>query len=225
MPSYTRGQLRDILTFVKVNANLWYGFVTKDFASITGLGITAADITALGHTTPAAVPVAGLRCIGSQSPKPPVMSKVINRNPGVSEQGKVSTFAAYNAIETAEAKGWRIVRPGRGVTFSNNARTIAVAAVTSSGLNYVWPVNAADANNFAEALGLKLPGSMSDTERSKSITGTRYPRPAKLKKKLQGGGTRTLFCSANKVDEALAAGWELVQAEIHYGAAAPTETT
>lgn len=218
MPSYTRGVLRNVLTFVQVtSAPLYYGFPTKDFAGIAGLGIRMADLIALGHTAPANLGANSLKTIGSRSPKPPIMSKIVNRNPGVNQQGKVSTFCGYNSIGTAEGEGWRLAVPGRSVNFSNRARTISMAAETTSGLHYIWPVNAADANNFKEILGLQDPGQMTGTERNRSISGTRYPRPPRVKIILEGGGSRTMFCSSARLDTALEAGWELVKGEIVYG--------
>lgn len=86
-----------------------------------------------------------------------------------------------------------------------------------NGLFYVWPVNATDANTFKEVLGLEAPEQMTEANRAKAITGTRYPRPPKVSIVLEGGGSRTMFCSSDTLNAALAAGWELVEGEIEYG--------
>ena len=141
MPGYTRGQLRDKLTFVAITPNvLYYGFSTKDFASIAGLALSQSDMNSLGHLEAAAVPNIGIRIIAANSPKPPRMKKVINARPGPNQQGDASTYCAADAIRTAESAGWKFVKPGRSVTITNSNRTWTMGADLSNGGLYLFPM-------------------------------------------------------------------------------------
>jgi hypothetical protein len=218
MPSYTRGILRDQLTFVKIgDSSLYYGFTTKDFASLTGVSLSVANIATLGHLQSTNVPTGGLRIFGAKSPKPPRMTKVVNANPGPSQQGTVSTFVATNNVAAAETEKWKLTNPGRGVTLTNNARSKTVGATLTGGGIYLWPMNATDVTTYATELGLQIPEQISAIERAKAFSGATRPRPAKVTKPDANGKNFSSFCSADKLDNLLAAGWQLLKPEIIYG--------
>lgn len=217
MPSYTRGKKRDQLRFVAITDNvLYYGFNTKDFAGEAGLGITQADMNALGHLEAAAVPGVGIRIIAANSPKPPRMKKVVNENPGPNQQGDASTFCAPGSVRTAETAGWKFVKPGRSVTITNKPRTWTMGAELSNGGVYLFPMNPQDAEAYGDLLGLKRPTQINSTDRQKAFSGTSRPRPARMKLDLPGGGSVNAFCSTLNVDNAITAGWQLTVPEIEY---------
>lgn len=225
MPSYTRGVLRDQLVFVKIGAsNLYYGFTTKDFASLAGVSLSVANLATLGHLQANNVPTGGLRIFGAKSPKPPRMTKVVNAAAGPLQQRSVSTFCADSKIADAESEGWKLTNTGRGVTLSNNARTKTVAATLTGGGIYLWSMNAADVALYAAELGLQQPEQISAIERAKAFSGATRPRPAKVTKPDAKGANKSSFCSHDKLDNLLAAGWQLLKPEVIYGgtlAAAP----
>lgn len=217
MPPYTRGQQRDVLTFVAITDNiLYYGFPTKDFAGISGLGITQGDLTALGHLQPATVPTNGIRIIAASSPKPPRMKKVVNARPTATQQGNTSTFCGVNSVRTAEEQGWKFVKSGRSVTVSNNNRTWTMGASLEDGGLYIFPMNPVDADAFAEILGLQRPAQISSEERRRAFSGTSRPRPTKMKYRLPNGETVNAFCSSRYVDNALSNNWEITKPEVRY---------
>jgi hypothetical protein len=211
MPSYTRNKKREKLTFVKVSLTqaLFYGFKTKDLASLSG--VSADDLIALGHLDAAGLPATRITIIGANSPKPPRMRKIVNKTPGANVQASVSTYCAIDKIATAAAAEWQLVNAGRGVHVSNNARTVTVGAKIAGGGYYLFPMNAADAASYAETLGLELPTALSGVERAQAFSGTSYPKPAVIKI-ATAAGTFSSFCSHDAIDLALSVGYELVKA-------------
>jgi hypothetical protein len=218
MPSYTRGIARDTLTFVKVTSgNVFYGWKTKDLANIPG--VSAADLAALGHVAAGSLAAGALGFLGANAPKPPRAKKKVSATPSASAQQAASTYCAVNALATAQGAGWDIVNGGRGVSIKNSV-SITLGARLSNGLIYVFPKNSADATAVATELGLILPANMSDTERARAFRGASRPRPAKVSKPAGARGTMSSFCSDDKLDDALAAGWTIVKPAIPYSVAA-----
>jgi len=219
MPEYLIGVKKDILTFVKVNdAPLYYGFSTKDFANLPN--VSAADTAALGHLLVSNVPANSFKVIGAQSPKPPRMRKTINDNPSATEQASISTFCAFDKIAAAQAEGWKLASRGRGVKFTNNTRTVTVAAKLSNGMYYAIPLNKNSATKYAGTLGLQLPEAMTTAERKKTVTGSSLPKPAVMAIETTGTngqkGTFSTICSFDSVDNATSAGWEQLEPEVLY---------
>lgn len=115
MPAYTRGHLRENLTFVKAtSAPLYYGFATKDFAGIAGLGIAAADLLALGHTAANNLVAGTLKTLGSRSPKPPECEKVSIGTLVLISKGALPLFAVMILLEQPRVRAgvWRFLAEG-----------------------------------------------------------------------------------------------------------------
>jgi hypothetical protein len=216
MPSYTRGRAKGDLQFVKVHTGqLYYGFRPKDYANITG--ISAADITALGWLLPTAVPATGIGILGANSPQPQRVRKTLIRRPGPNQQGSASTFCSHGSFAGAQAVGWQLVGSARGVTVTSTERTKTCGAKASadSGL-YLFPLNGTDATTYATELGLILPASISAAERLTAFSGASRPRPAKVGRVIDAatGATFSSFCSYDKLDEALTAGYQIIKGEV-----------
>lgn len=214
MPSYTRGKPRNTLTFVRMGAasNLYYGFKTKDLASIGG--VTAADLADCGHLTVAQVPATGsILILGANSPKPPRVKKRIAVNPSSATQGSVSTFCAPAALGAAAAAGFLLAKPGRGVKITPDGRSVSAAAKPSAtGGLYVFPMNKDDFTAYSAVLGLEIPNTAA--ERAQCYTGSSSPRPAIAKKTVAAGAgiaTVSSFVSYDAIDAAITAGWEIIK--------------
>lgn len=198
MPAYLRGQQRDILTYVRANPRLLYGFSTKNFS--TREGISEADMTALGHLTPAAAnQVANaIRVFAANAPKPPRFRKRL-ANATTAQAATTNTFGSYNAIGTAEAAGWRLSKPGRAVILrrpSAAARSITAIAVLSDGTFYAFPMNKADFDSYGAALALLSSTQITtENERNALVSGSSYPKPGKAALKLGNGSTFSSFYS------------------------------
>lgn len=227
MPSYTRGKSRDKLTFVRMGAasTLYYGFRTKDLAAVGG--VSAADLTACGHQLVSEMAASNILILGANSPKPPRVRKRVAANPTNAQQGSVSTFCAPASLGTAAAAGFFLSKGGRGVKITPTGRSVTAAAeVSATGGFYCFPMNSADFAEVSADLGLIIPNSAA--ERAKCYTGTTSPRPAIVKKQIAGaagaaGSTISTFCSYDKIDTAIVAGWEVIKEAIPglLGTAAP----
>lgn len=216
MPSYTRGRGKTDLKFVKVSTGtLYYGFKAKDYSNITG--ISSADLTALGWLDPSAVPAAGIGILGANSPKPQRVRKILIRRPGPNQQGSASTFCAHDARATAQTAGWQLVGSPRGVTITNTERTKTCGAKASADAGiYLFPLNGTDAATYGTELGLLLPASISAAERLTAYSGAARPKPAKVGKIVDSatGATFSSFCSYDKLDDALTAGYQIIKGEV-----------
>jgi hypothetical protein len=216
MPAYVRGTPRNNLTFVRVNDYpLLYGWRAPDFSSFTG--ITAADITALGHLTAvgaAAVPNR-IMILGANSPKPARVTKKLS--PGVTtERGSVSTFCAYNQGAAAVAAGWATSRGAKGVSVKPAAagrRSQTAVAELSNGVLYAFPLNSSDFAIAAADLGLQSAGQISATERKRLATGMSKTRPGKAAKEDSDGLFVTYYSTAS-ADTAATAGWDILSSEV-----------
>ena len=214
MPSYTRGQLRENLKFVKVHDGpLYYGFKAKDFGGLPG--ISEGDVKALGWLDPTQVPDASVGVLRANSPKPQRVKKVLVRYPNANQQGSASTFCAHTAFATAQAAGWNLIGGPRRIKITNTGRTKTMGAkLPGNGGVYLFPLNATDANNYGADLGLIAPQSMNGAERDRAFSGSSYPRPAKMGKIVNtatGSQFRT-FVSFDKEDDALKAGYQYLRA-------------
>ena len=206
MPSYTRGRLRDQMTYVAVNATLRYGFRTKDLAQVTG--VAASDLTALGHVAIGAVGGAAVLCFGANSPKPPRATKRLTRSVS-NVQGSVSTFCAFNQVSAAIAAGWS-VRSGRSVGLRSTGRTTtAVVSLGAGQAMYAFPMNTEDFNSYGTDLGLQSGASITSAELNRLVTGSSQPRPGRATRILANGVTFTSFYAPEQKEELQQNGWRI----------------
>lgn len=214
MPTYLQGDKRNVLTFVKVLDNLYYGWNAKDLASNPGVG--AGDLTALGHITAAAMAAIAspIAVIGANRPKPGRATKTINVNPDAATQGKVSTYIGKGSENTALAAGWKLTGYLEVVNLRNSARTTTVGVQLTGGGIYCFPINTVAATNYAALLGLQIPSALTAVERSKMFSGATRPRPPRVSLKAANGSTFSSFCDPTKLDDLLDAGWSQTDPEI-----------
>jgi hypothetical protein len=221
MPSYLRGQDRDLLRFVKVysQGELYYGFNTKDFASLSGYGLSQQEIDVLGHLALDNVPNSGILIFRANAPKPARVKKVINRNPTAEQIGNASTFIAAGQLRAASNEGWKLAVDGRGISLASNDRTVtAVADLSDSQGLYANGMNKNDFDNFGNVLGLESKATLTtEAERRRIFAGTSRPQPPVVSKIPQGGqGRFQSICSASALSDALndTNRFELKKAEI-----------
>ncbi|WOD37371.1 hypothetical protein [Nodosilinea sp. E11] len=216
MPEYTRGELRDVLTFVAINPILHYGFKTVDLAARTG--ISGADIkTQLGHMTAveAAAVANRIMVTGANSPKP---ARVVKRDPTapISQPASTSTFMAYNKLAAAAAGGWSLSKPGRGVRLTANVdgkRSVTAIAELSNGALYAFPLNRVDFDRVSTVLGLQAANQINTTiERQSLVTGSRTkPGRASIE---DNGGVFATYYSTDAEAAAIAAGYNIERPEV-----------
>ena len=219
MPSYTRDQPRENLTFVKVsNPNMYYGWKAKDLDSLPN--VNADDLASLGHLTVANLPAGSKGFIAANAPKPPRFKKVINRNPSADVQGSVTTFCGILDMPTALVAGWDMVTPAKLLNFTTG-RSITVAVKLRGEIYYCYTVNAKDVEAYQAELGLILPASLSASERNKCFRGTSRPKPPRVSKPTGVRSSITKYCGSDDLDTALNAGWKLIKGEIPYDIAQP----
>jgi hypothetical protein len=213
MPEYTRGSLRDVLTFVPLNTIFYYGWKTVDLAARTG--ISAADIkTQLGHMTALEADA------GANSPKP---ARVVKRDPTapISQPSSTSTFVAYNSLAAASAGGWSLAKAARGVRLTANVdgkRSVTAIAELSNGALYAFPLSRVDFDRAGATLGLQSAAQITTTlERAALVTGSRT-KPGRCSIEDNGGVFSTYFATAAE-EAAIAAGYNIDRSEfVEYGA-------
>lgn len=223
MPEYTRGELRDVLTFVPINAIFHYGWKTVDLAARTG--ISAADIkTQLGHMTPAEATAVANRIMvtGANSPKP---ARVVKRDATapISQPASTSTFIAYTSLAAATTAGWTLAKAARGVRLTANVdgkRSVTAIAELSNGALYAFPLNRVDFDRVAGTLGLQSAAQITTTlERNALVTGSRT-KPGRCSIEDNGGVFATFF-STDAETAAITAGYNIERPEfVEYGGAA-----
>ncbi len=225
MPEYTRGELRDVLTFVPLNTIFHYGWKTVDLAARTG--ISGADIkTQLGHMTAVEADAVANRIMvtGANSPKP---ARVVKRDPTapISQPASTSTYVAFNKIATAGAAGWTLSKPARGVRLTANVdgkRSVTAIAELSNGALYAFPLNRVDFDRVATVLGLQSAAQITTTlERAALVTGSRT-KPGRCSNEDSGGVFQTYFSTASEA-AAIAAGYNIESPEFveYEGAVTP----
>lgn len=214
MSSYTRGKKRENLVFVLINDLLYFGFKPKDLTSLTG--VTASDITALGHVAVSAAVAGKIRVIGSQAPKPPRVQKKIS-GAAIGQQKSVSTFCAYPSISAAQAAGWSLLKSRKSVTLrassADRASLTAIATLSDTSL-YCFPMNKADYELFGADLGLETASTITtEAERKKLVSGASIPYPGRASKLLAGGSTFSSFFATAQQEAATTAGYDILSEE------------
>lgn len=213
MSSYTRGKKRPNTVFVYLNNSIYFGFKPKDIASITG--VTASDITALGHIPPSGVPSGRIKVVGAKAPQPPRVMKKLG-NP-VGQQQSASTFCAYNSLAAAQTSGWSLIKSRRGVTLRSAAaprQSLTAIATLGDGSLYCFPMNKTDFESYGAELGLQSSTLItSDTEREKLVSGASLPYPGRASKLLSNGSTFSSFFSTASQGDVLDAGYDIISEE------------
>jgi hypothetical protein len=214
MAPYTRGKKRDQFVYVAINEIMRYGFKTKDLSSLPG--VSASDITALGHVKAEVVAseTGKIRILGANAPKPPRVVKKAS-NVAVGTQQSVSTFCSRFSLGTAQGAGWSIVKPGKGVSLRANTtarNSLTAIAKCSDGSLYCFPLNKADYDTYGAQLGLESSVTITtDTERNKLVSGSSIPRPGKASIELSSGAIFTSFYSHDKADDLGRDGFSLTE--------------
>lgn len=214
MSTYTRGKKRTSLVFVLINNFMYFGFKPKDITAFAG--ISASDVTALGHVAPGALANDKILVIGAQSPKPPKVTKKLT-NATVGQQQTVSTFCSYPSIATAQAAGWNLTKGRRGVALraksANRSSLTAIATLSDFSL-YCFPMNKADFESYGAELGLKSSVNITnDIERGKLVSGASTPYPGRAAKLLADGSTFSSFFSSAKLGDVSQAGYDILSEE------------
>lgn len=196
MPAYSRGKLRETLTYIVLYnspANIYYAFKTKDLAALAN--ITQGDLTTqLGHIY--TVANNSLVVIRATSPKPPRVTKVINRNPDATQQRSVSSFCATANLNIAQQNGWNVTELGARTGLRNDNRTVTAVAQLSNELYYCAPMNAADWATYNQQLGLIDPTSLTtNVELNKLVAASSRPKAGKAFKTLGQNGKITAIYS------------------------------
>lgn len=222
MPSYTRGKTRPTLFFVAINDLVVYGFKPKDISTLSG--VTAGDITALGHQAASAVAAGKIRVIGSQAPKPPRVGKRIT-TAAVGQQQTVSTFCAYSSLASAQTAGWTLIKNRRSVTLrasSTSRGSLTAIATLGDGSLYCFPMNKADYDTYGVDLGLTTAISITtEAERKKLVSGASIPYPGKASKIVGINSRFSSFFSTDKQGDISAAGYDILSEERIIATAAP----
>lgn len=220
MPSSARGRVRDELTYVAASTSVMYGFKTFDIGAVAG--ITAQDLTALGHIaaagmTPDAAKVYVLR---ANAPKPPRVSKKTNNaSPGTGTGGTgsapltVSTFCAYNKLADAYAAKWTLSKRGRGITFrgENSPTRQRTVAIPMGGGFYCFSCDRSTFTTYGAALGMK--GTLTSAEAEKAFMGASAPKPGTASTKTANGSVSSFYDPEKKGDlVGSVLGWSLSEA-------------
>lgn len=222
MPSYTRGLKRENLVFVLVNDSMYFGFKPKDIAALPG--VSAGDVTALGHVAPSAVPAGKFRIIGANAPKPPRVTKRLGG--AVGTQQTISTYCSFNSVASAQTAGWSLTKSRSGVMLRspNSPRPSQTAiAELGDGTLYCFPMNKADFQSYGGELGLQASTVITtNMERNKLVSGSSFPRPGRATKLLASGASFTSFFSTENLESLMEAGYDIISEEKILVGAAPS---
>lgn len=203
MPASTLGKKRDKPTIVKATGFIYYAFNTRDLAALPG--VTAADLTALGHLAQGAATAGAIVVEGANAPRPARFRK---RLTGTAEnpltQESVTTFGdgtTAAAINAAGALGWRLIKPPSEVGMGATTKGKNVAIKLTNGAYAIRNVSTAFATtDNATLLGWDM--TLSDATIAKAIRGAKNMKPATVRKAISGGGVVTLPCKKTKLADA-----------------------
>ncbi|GAX43443.1 hypothetical protein NIES4075_44560 [Tolypothrix sp. NIES-4075] len=224
MPPYTRGKLRDQLTYVLVTDDAYFIFKTKDLSALPG--ISTSDITAIGHKTAEAVAsdATKIRIVGASAPQPPRVTKKLS-NASVGTQQSVSTFCGHTSLSSAQTAGWKVTKTRRSVLLraaSALSGSQTAIAQLSDGSLYCFPMNKADFDSYGATLKLKSAATeQSATEVSKLVSGSSIPRPGRATIKTAAGASFSSFYSSEALSDLGAAGFSVLSEELVLKIAAP----
>lgn len=202
MPSVLLGKSKDELHFVSVTSRLMYGFKSRDLSSIPG--ITADDLTALGHSINPTTFISGqIYIYGANAPKPARMSK--KTSGGANVPKTVTTFCAYNTIPTAMAKKWSMTKKPRGISTkaASGPGKEQTGVVNVNGGLYCFSCDRATLATYGADLGIADASAISSQiERERAYRGASWPRPGTASLLVDAGngvlGTVSTFCDPTK---------------------------
>ena len=143
------------------------------------------------------------------SPKPARASK------RTSDPEIEGAYCAYDKTATLRGNRFSIVRPLNKVKLGTALTDIQY--VNINGLKMAWRSNKPSAEQLTEIgdfrtlLGIEL-GTFSDKD---LVFGATFPRLPRVQKSLNDGSKFSSFCDNTKVDDALAAGWSLLDSGLY----------
>ncbi|MGL4498577.1 MAG: hypothetical protein ACRC78_12670 [Planktothrix sp.] len=220
MASAARGRKREELTYVAASASVMYGFKTFDISAVAG--ITAGDLTALGHVKAAGMTndAAKVYVLRANAPKPPRVSKKTTAGTAGTTSGgagtsplTVSTFCAFNKLNDAFAAKWTLAKRGRGVTFrgENSPTRQRTVAIPIGGGFYCFSCDRSTFTTYGAALGLK--GTLTEAEAAKAFMGASAPKPGNAGTKTANGSVSSFYDPTKKGDLiGSELGWSLSEA-------------
>lgn len=219
MPSNRTAKKVYYISFTPAGSTDAIKYVFKSNA-LSGAGIKAADLTALGITALTATPADSSGYVMSpNSPKPPRFTKSDATN------GSTTSFCDPTKVSTANAAGWVRSKLGkqRGVIVPGSGKKKVTVYVELPGVNYAWNMNvdlytaiAADLDD----LGIKVPTT--GAEKASLVWGSSSPIPARVQKTVVTAGadgdpdtadTYTTFCSQASEDS-LTNGWSIIKPRV-----------
>lgn len=221
MPLNRSGKKAYKIEFTPSGATDPIRYVFKSNA-LTGAGITADDLTALGITEVSAAPADPTGYVMSpNSPKPPRFTKKDAAN------GSTTSFCNPTKIATANAAGWTRSKLGkqRGVIVPGSGKKKVTVYVAVAGINYAWNMNVelyTDISADLDKLGIKVPTT--GAEKASLVWGSSSPIPARVQKTVVTAGTGgaadtvdtfTTFCAQNKED-GLTNGWSIIAPRVAF---------
>lgn len=206
MPASTRGKARDQRVFVKVNANLAFGWNSADLSQAAG--VSNAELkTALGHMSEAeAMAASGVILVtGANSPKPARVTKRLRNSP-VGTRATLSTYCAFDKLAAAAVEGFRLTKPGRpGPSlnpFNDQQRTGSGVVTLSNGLMVMQNIDPRVATaELRSQLGIETRTEIADTERFKIVFGARS-KAGRVQIQLENGISAVLPFSTAMEDAA-----------------------
>lgn len=215
MSRFNRGRSREDLRFVAINDLLFYGFKTKDAASIPG--VSASDLTALGHQTATAIADNNTKILvfAPRAPKPVKFKKSLSNPAG--QQQSFTAFCAYNAKATALAAGFTpVAKSGRKVSLraavSGNGSKISAIAEMENGALFVWPMDSTDFGAYSTELGLQSAANITTEAERKVLVAAPGAgmRPGRAVKQLAEGTISSYFSFGANI---AASGWSVTAEE------------
>lgn len=226
---YPIGMDHDLLRFVllKTGKPLFYGWKTYNLSSADGISET--DLAFMDHRTRSEVTATSgsIAVIGANRPKPARYRFVLNKKPGAGEQGSITTFggADVESLPGFEDSGWERVNDLSRVNIVDNNRSHTLGAKCENGGIYLYTCSKTMPNTVISELGLLEPTALRlETNLNKAFYGSSKPRPPKMSKQVTENYFATTFCSFDKIDDAMASGWRIVENSktYHAGSVAPS---
>jgi hypothetical protein len=119
-------------------------------------------------------------------------------------------YCAFDKTKTLRGDRYTITQPVNKLSLST-ALTNALY-INLAGTKYAWKSSKLSAEQIGELGGYQaLLGIETVSANDRDLVwGATFPKPPKVKKTLADGSTFSSFCDSTKVDDAIAAGWSLI---------------